>query len=232
MLNRPFVIHSRRPYRSLFLIILTIALISIGVWFWSTQWQASQRDQLLALQSQYQQLLNDNQRLATDNEKLSEQLNNINQMQAIQQATDSQLQNELEALQDKLITLNKELLFYQNITQGNVSTELQIRELHLRPIADNPASYTYRIVLTQGKRVTKATKGDVLITLNLSNDGKANSRLLDEHELKIRHVQVLEGMVQLAENETPDSIRVMLREGKKTLAERSFKWEISPLTGP
>jgi regulator of replication initiation timing len=232
MLDKPYVIHARRPYRCLLLLIAAIALVVIAGWFWSKEWRDAQNDKLTSLQSQYAQLVSENQRLTGENQQLASQLENINQMQALQQATDSQLQTELQTMQDKIIALNKELLFYQNITQGNASSELQVRELHLRPVADDPASFMYRIVLTQGKRITKAIRGDVLITLNLGGDGEAQSRLLDQHDLKIRHVQVLEGTMKLAENEQPDSLRIMLRQADKTLTERTFKWEVSPSPAP
>jgi hypothetical protein len=55
---------------------------------------------------------------------------------------------------------------------------------------------------------------------------------LDQHDLKIRHVQVLEGTLKLAENERPESLRIMLRQADKTLTERTFKWEVSPSPAP
>lgn len=232
MLDKPYVIQARRPYRCLLLLLATIVILVVAGWFSSKEWRAAQSDKLTSLQNQYEQLVTENQRLTGENQQLSTQLENINQMQALQQATDSQLQTELQSMQEKIIALNKELLFYQNITQGNASSELQVRELHLRPVADDPASFMYRIVLTQGTRITKAIKGDVLITLNLAGDGKAQSRLLDQHDLKIRHVQVLEGTLKLTENERPESLRIMLRQADKTLTERTFKWEVSPSPAP
>lgn len=232
MLDKPYVIQARRPYRCLLVLLATIITLAAAGWFWSKEWRAAQSDKLTRLQNQYEQLVSENQRLIGDNQQLASQLENINQMQALQQATDSQLQTELQSMQEKIIALNKELLFYQNITQGNASSELQVRELHLRPVAEDPSSFMYRIVLTQGKRITKAIKGDVLITLNLAGDGEAQSRLLDQHDLKIRHVQVLEGTLKLAENERPESLRIMLRQADKTLTERTFKWEVSPSPAP
>ncbi|MEC9313911.1 MAG: DUF6776 family protein, partial [Pseudomonadota bacterium] len=198
MLDRPYVIHPRRPYRCLLLVLLGIALTAVVIIAWGQQWQQKQLEKLSGLQSQHQQMLAENQRLTEENRLLQEQLLGINQMQALQEATDSQLQTELELLQNRVIELNKELLFYQNITQGDASSELQVRELHLRQVVDDPSSYLYRIVLTQGKRITKSIKGDVLITLNLEGNGEAQSRLVETQALNIRHVQVLEGTLKLA----------------------------------
>jgi len=227
MLDRPYVIHPRRPYRCLLLVVLSIVLTASAIVYWGQRWQDNQLEKLSGLRSQHAQMLAENQRLTEENRQLQEQLMGINQMQALQQATDSKLQTELQLLQDRVIDLNKELLFYQNITQGNASSELQVRELHLRQVVDEPSSYLYRIVLTQGKRITKSIKGDVLITLNLQGSGEAQSRLVETQALNIRHVQVLEGTMKLAENEQPDSIRVMLRQSDKTLTERTFQWEVT-----
>ncbi|WP_292438546.1 DUF6776 family protein [Methylophaga sp.] len=227
MLDRPYVIHPRRPYRCLLLVLIGIVLTAAAIIFWGQRWQDKQLEKLSGLQSQHAQMQAENQRLTEENRQLQEQLMGINQMQALQQATDSKLETELQLLQDRVIELNKELLFYQNITQGTASSELQVRELHLRQVAEDPSSYLYRIVLTQGKRITKSIKGDVLITLNLKGNGEAQSRLVETQALNIRHVQVLEGTMKLAENEQPDSIRVMLRQSDKTLTERTFKWEVT-----
>ncbi len=232
MLDRPYIIHPRRPYRCLFLILAALGLTLLGLWFIGQHWLSEQTGKLSSLQSQHAQLLEENQRLTENNQALMNELENINQLKAMQQATDSQLESELKSLQDKVIELNKELLFYQNITQGNVSSELQVRELLLRPVPDDPSSYSYRIVLTQGKRITQAIRGDILITLNLKGNGDGHSRLLDQYDLRIRHVQVLEGTLKIAENEQPESLRIMLRQKDKTLTERTFKWEVARSPSP
>lgn len=230
MLDRPYIIHHRRPYRCLLLVLLSLVLCLSVIWYWGQQWRERQVDKLEALQTQHQQLLEENRRLSEQNQALATQVDDSKQMLAMRQATDSQLENELEALQEQVISLNKELLFYQNITQGNVSSELQVRELHLRPAADDPSSFIYRIVLTQGKRITKPIKGEVLLTLNLKGDENGHSRLVEQSALNIRHVQVLEGTVKLTQNEQPDSLRVLLRQSDKTLIDTTFNWEdtVSP----
>lgn len=230
MLDRPYIIHHRRPYRCLMFILLSLVLCLSVIGYWGQQWQKRQIDKLETLQTQHQQLLEENRRLSEQNQALTTQVDDSKQMQAMRQATDSQLETELEALQQQVISLNKELLFYQNITQGNASSELQVRELHLRPATDDPSSFIYRIVLTQGKRITKPITGEVLLTLNLKGQQEGHSRLVEQSALNIRHVQVLEGTVKLTENERPDSLRVLLRQSDKTLIDTTFNWQdtVSP----
>jgi predicted nuclease with TOPRIM domain len=232
MLDRPYIIHHRRPYRCLLLILLSLTLGVAAVWYWGQQWRAQQLEKLTALQAQHQQLLQENQRLTEQNQTLNTQVTDSKQRVAMREATDAQLEAELQELQQQVIALNKELLFYQNITQGNASSKLQVRELLLRPVADDPSSFIYRIVLTQGKRITQPISGEVLLTLNLADNGEAHSRLIEKHDLNIRHVQVLEGPVKLAENEQPDSLRVLLRQEDKTLIDNTFEWEVTPSPAP
>ena len=216
MIDKPYVIHHRRPYRTLLILLITLAISAAILWYWTTQWQNEQNAQITALKEQNEQLHAENQNLLEQNKLLTAQVNDISRMQAMQDATDSQLQSNLERLQNQVIELNKELLFYQNITQGNASSELQIRELHLRPNPDNPSQYFYRIVITQGKKISKAIKGDVLVALQF-NDDKAKPRLINTHGLKLKHVQVLEGTLNIEQNEQPKSLKIELKQGKKTL---------------
>lgn len=228
MLDKPYVIHHRRPYQCLFLIVLSLAITAAAVWYWSHQWRQQQTENLTALESQHQQLVTENQRLTESNQTLLAELEGIHQMQAMQKASDSQLQTELESLQEQLIQLNKELLFYQNITQGNASSKLQVRELHLRSVQDDPTSFHYRIVLTQGKKIAKAVLGTVELSLTVNSGETTSSRPISEHALNIRHVQVLEGTLKLTENEQPISLQVALKQKTKTLAERTFEWDATP----
>ncbi len=227
MIDKPYVIHHRRPYRTLLILLITLAISAALLWYWTTQWQNEQNAQITALKEQNEQLHAENQNLLEQNKLLTAQVNDISRMQAMQDATDSQLQSNLERLQNQVIELNKELLFYQNITQGNASSELQIRELHLRPNPDNPSQYFYRIVITQGKKISKAIKGDVLVALQF-NDDKAKPRLINTHGLKLKHVQVLEGTLNIEQNEQPKSLKIELKQGKKTLTTRTFNWELAP----
>lgn len=226
MIDKPYVIQTRRPFRTFLLLLITLTVSTSIVWYWTTQWQSEQNKQLAELTKQNKILQGENKKLLEQNKLLSSQINDISRMQAMQDATDSQLQSNLERLQDQVIELNKELLFYQNITQGNASSELQIRELHLRANPDNLSQYFYRIVITQGKKISKAIKGDVLVTLNFADD-KTKPRLANKHSLKLKHVQVLEGVFSIEENEQPKSIDIELKQNKKVLTKRTFQWEVS-----
>lgn len=227
MIDKPYTIKYRSPYRGL-IALLAIAIVGGGLWYWNMYWQNTQNKSLTALQKENAQLTDINQTLTTSNKALQSELDNSLQMQAIQNETTSRLQQDMQKLQDKVIELNKELLFYQNITQGNTSSELQIRELHLAANAENSRQFFYRVVLTQGKKVSKSITGDIQIQLAFKGN-KPKPRILNNYSLKIKHVQVVEGVIELAGNEQPASIQVILKNGKKLLTKRNFDWEITSI---
>ncbi|WP_292361303.1 MULTISPECIES: DUF6776 family protein [unclassified Methylophaga] len=165
----------------------------------------------------------------------SESQQNQQQVQAMHQATVQQLQNRLEQLQKKVIDLDKELLFYQNITQGNSTSELQIRDLQLRPEAENPEQLRYRLVITQGKNISEPITGEVMIKLQNSEGEGEEAKTIDlnvtEHPLNLRHVQVIEGVFNLSEISVPEQISVSLRQKDKVLISRNFDWQTDTPVG-
>jgi hypothetical protein len=66
MLDRPYVIHPRRPYRCLLLVVLSIVLTASAIVYWGQRWQDNQLEKLSGLRSQHAQMLAENQRLTED----------------------------------------------------------------------------------------------------------------------------------------------------------------------
>jgi len=126
-------------------------------------------------------------------------------------------------LQNKVITLNKELVFYQSITQGNTSSKLQVREFQLSADEHTVDSYRYRLVITQGQKISKALKGTINISINSDNN---KSVTLKEHPLNLRHVQVIEGQLKIADNIEPETITVTIKQQKKSAISQTFDWQI------
>lgn len=225
MVTGAYIIRHHRPYRCLLAVLIAAVAVAVGVWAYLDAAHRNERAALSALQSGHARLQAENRELERQARQISEDFGQQGQLLAMQQATSEQLQNELHDLQNKVIELNRELLFYQNITQGNASSELQVRELYLRVADDVAGQFHYRIVITQGERITKPIEGTVKLTLNLHDDS-APTRDVGEHSLNLRHVQVLEGSVKLTDNEQPASLHVQLIQGNKTLAQRTFDWEV------
>lgn len=221
------VIKQRRPLRGLFLLLLGIiaGATALGSWlyFYQTEWQK----QLSTLQKKHQQVLIDNQRLQQQNTRLSTALTGYDQQVATQKAMSAELEQRLKDLQDQVIDLSQELTFYQNITQGNSSSELQVREFQLRKDGNAPEAYRYRLVITQGKNIKEAIQGQISLAIIAGDD----KREIAQHDLNLRYVQVIEGQLSLSADMQPEKLAVRLTDGNTELASREFDWQVNmPLT--
>ncbi len=221
------VIKQRRPLRGLFLLLLGIitGAGALGSWLYvhQTEWEK----QLSTLQSKHQQVLVDNQRLQQQNTRLSTALTGYDQQVATQKAMSAELEQRLKDLQDQVIDLSQELTFYQNITQGNSSSELQVREFELRKEGNDPDAYRYRLVVTQGKNIKEAIQGQITLAIIAGDDNREIAR----HDLNLRYVQVVEGQLSLSADMQPEKVAVRLSDGNTELASREFDWQVNmPLT--
>lgn len=226
-----YVIQPKRPLRIIFWIVVAIVITGLIQWYWFNHDSGDKARLVEQNKLMTEQLASMKAQLMQQ----SEFVQNQQQVQAMHQATAQQLQNRLEQLQKKVIDLDKELLFYQNITQGNSSSELQIRDLQLRPDAENSEQLRYRLVITQGKNISEPITGEILIKLqNIEGEGekaKAIDLNVTEHPLNLRHVQVIEGVFNLTELPEPEQISVDLRQKDKILISRGFDWHIDTSVG-
>lgn len=217
------VIRQRRPLRSIFLLLtgMMIGAACLGGWLYFYQTDMEKR--LNTLQTQHQQLLTDNQRLQQQNTQLGTALTSYDQQVATQKVTAEKLEQRLAELQDTVIELNQELAFYQNITQGNSSSELQVRELQLRQDEASPGSYHYRLVITQGENIKEPVQGQITLAIIAGED----KRQIAEHDLHVRYVQVVEGRLSLTADMQPEKLAVRLSQDDKTLTSREFDWQLA-----
>lgn len=219
------VIHQPKPYRYALIVVIAVALTATSVWFYLTRSNDSMQSELSTLHHEQQQLVSQYEQLQQQTKALQQELADKNQSLAIQKATDQQLQRRLDDLQNKVVYLNKELIFYQSITQGNTSSKLQIRELELSiNNTEQPDNINYRIVITQGENITKPLTGTIQLTLNYDTD---KHQIISEHQLNLRHVQIIEGSLKLTDNVIPKSISVTLTQNKKTTLSQTFEWQIA-----
>ncbi|HET8807220.1 MAG TPA: DUF6776 family protein [Methylophaga sp.] len=216
----PYEIRQRRPFRCLLWMAVIVLLVIAGQWYYH-QHISERQAQLLA---ENQQLKTELAELQTDYQALSQTRNSHEQIQAIHQATTTQLESRLQQLQQKVIDLNKELLFYQTVTQGTGSSELQVRELQLRTDDTDTSLLRYRLVLTQGDNISEPITGEVIVGLQAAEDAPENTDTIGEHALNLRYVQVIEGSFTLPA-QTPAKLVVTLTQKDKTLTSRAFNWQ-------
>ncbi|MEX1199417.1 MAG: DUF6776 family protein [Methylophaga sp.] len=219
-LLHPHEIRQRRPFRCLLWMAMIVLLVIAGQWYYHRHISVQQA-QLLA---ENRQLTTDFAELQTKYQALSQIRNSNEQIQAIHQATTTQLESRLQQLQQKVIDLNRELLFYQNVTQGTGSSELQVRELQLRVDSSDATQLRYRLVLTQGDNISEPISGEVVVGLQADADTPDKTDIIGEHGLNLRYVQVIEGSFALPAT-SPSRVVVTLTQKGKTLTTRAFNWQ-------
>ncbi|OUR65821.1 hypothetical protein A9Q79_02200 [Methylophaga sp. 42_25_T18] len=227
------VIKQPKPLRWLGFILAIIGTTLAIQWYVNQNSSVAQQ-QLLAelehLQLTLEQQLHiqtaQNQQLNESNAKLNIKLTEQQHHLAIQQATDQQLQQQVVELQNDLINLNKELVFYQTVTQGNSSSKLQIRNILLQADEHSADTFRYRVVITQGQKITKALTGAITISTTTKRNGKTENITVKEHSLNLRHVQVIEGQLKITDNIEPEKIIITIKQKKKKTVSQVFDWKV------
>ena len=219
-LLHPHEIRQRRPFRCMLWMAMIVLLVIVGQWYYHRHISVQQA-QLLA---ENRQLTNNLDELQTQYQALSQIRNSNEQIQAIHQATTTQLESRLQQLQQKVIDLNRELLFYQNVTQGMGSSELQVREFQLRVDNGDPTQLRYRLVLTQGDNISEPISGEVVVSLQADANTPDKTDIIGKHALNLRYVQIIEGSFALPAN-APAQVEVTLTQKGKTLTTRAFNWQ-------
>ncbi|EMR13588.1 hypothetical protein MPL1_04307 [Methylophaga lonarensis MPL] len=223
--NDRYVISPHRPLRCLGVALIIVLLTNV-LQAWYHYQDSYDSDYALAqLQTLHKQTLADHHELLKQQHQSLNSLSDYQQQLALQTAMTEELELRLGQLQQKVLDLNKELVFYQTITQGNSTSELQIREFQLRKDTTEADQYRFRIVITQGQNLNDPITGQVELALNHINaDEEQSSTTAAEHSLNLRHVQVLEGAFKTEMEATPQSITVTLRQNGNTLLTRDFEW--------
>ena len=111
-----YVIKPKRPLRFVVWLIIAIVVSGLLQWYWFN----SNSGNTAQLIEQNQQMTEQIAAMKSELMQQSELLKNQEQVQAMHKATAQQLQNRLQQLQKKVIELNKELFFYQIITNSKI----------------------------------------------------------------------------------------------------------------
>jgi hypothetical protein len=222
-----FIVRQHRPYFYVTILIVAIAstfLIQRYVYLKETQVQQKKIKEYQQLDDLYQQVRKKNAEMSEYILVGDTHLESNKYELDLQRATIQQLEKQLSQQQEQLATFNKELLFYETITQGARPNKLQIRELDLRSDAIHSDIVHYRLIITQGKKINQALTGTIEI---ISNASEEESIVIAEHPLNLRHVQLIEGQIKIIDNNVPESITITIKQKKKTLLSQSFDWQLS-----
>ena len=230
MLTPPEFGNDRLVIKNLLKGVIASITIAIVIWVYQQQTTGELLDRIINLESKNSELRTHKNALAIQTEELMNDVLTQQQAVAIQKVTNAELLQQLNDLQDNAIELNKELSFYQNITQGNATAKLQVRELIVTADAQQENQFRYRLVISQGRKITRPLSGQLVISVNGQVDQQPKTFKLKQHQLKLRHVQVFNGPIKLTKNMMPESIKVTLIQNKKTTLSKTLDWKVT--TGP
>jgi len=222
--STPHIIEQPRPLRKAIIVLLIVALSAGGQWLFLRNELNKQQQKIAELSQQIESLNEENRRL----EEIATLSPRDKSDLAIEKETNAQLQLRLEEQDKKILAQTKDLLFYESITQGASSSKLQIKELVLTPDKSEADTTRYRLVITQGKKITAPIQGDIKITLNAEKNKKIIEHPLGEHKLNMRHVQVIEGQIRLNSDTVPKTITIDLIQNHKVVISKTFEWQITP----
>lgn len=218
----------RQVIKNLLKGLVGLIVIALIVWLYRQQTTGELSDKISTLEQENRELRTHNDELVAQNNELINDKLTKQQAAAIQKVTNTQLLAQLNDLQNNAIELDKELSFYQNIMQGNATTKLQIRELKVTVDDKQANQFNYRLVISQGKKITTPLTGQLTISIT-GNINKALKTIeLNTHPLKLRHVQVFNGQINLPANMVPKSIKVTLIQNKKTILSKTIDWKVTP----
>lgn len=224
--------YEHKPSTVKYLLIALIVLITLALAVSTYRYLSKDglAGTLLAVKQENLTLHRHNSQLEAQRKELIEDSLNQQQQMALQQATATELQSQLTELQNNIITLRQELDFYQNITQGQTTSKLHVRELRIT--ADKlKEGYQYQLVLSQGKKISQPLKGKIKLTLNGQIAGKDATQHIGEHALKLKHVQILQGQIQLDADFIPSSVNISITDKNKKRLNTTLDWhETSSLT--
>jgi hypothetical protein len=218
--SKKHIIEQPRPYHRLIIVSLVIAITISIQWYLHNEKSLQLQEDITGLQQQLAQLTVKYRRLLKDSPKDKSDL-------AIEKVTNQQLQLKLDELQEQVHDKTKDIIFYQSITQGNNSSKLQYRDLNLRVDENEPDTIRYRLVITQGKKITRPITGTISMIVNTETNGTKFKHVLDEHELNLRHVQVIEGHIKLESDVLPKTISVDLIQKNKVILSKTFDWKLA-----
>jgi hypothetical protein len=210
--------------------LLGLIVIAIIVWIYRQQTAGELFTLITVLEQENHQIKEHNIKLTAQKKALTTDKINQQQALAIQKATNNELLQQLNELHDNALEIDKELSFYQNITQGRATSKLQVRELKITTDTEKTDQFNYRLVISQGKKITKPLNGKLTVSLTADIDKQSKVIKLNEHQLKLRHVQVFNGQINLTDDMEPKSIKITLIQNKKTTLSKTIDWKVSTRT--
>ncbi len=212
-----------------------ICAVLVGVWGIYEIGQYQGGHNRLAAQGIEKKLQAEIEQLEAAALKLRNQTTMLERTQAIDSVAYSEVRQVLKALQEEILELREEVVFYRGIVSPlERQAGLNIQRFQLYE-AGEEGLFHYELVLTQVLKNDRFVKGKVKLSLQgvqagepVSLDFKTISPNNSVNEtIRFRYFQRLDGDIRLAKGFTPRMVVVSMSPKGRKKIERSFPWVLS-----
>lgn len=139
-------------------------------------------------------------------------------------AATEKLRQENMSLLENIATLEDQVALYKKLLSPRAaSVGLSVDRLDLR-MAKSAGRVTYRLLLTQASSTAVETAG--LVEARIIGGGKSVVLPVGDNRFGFQYFQSLTGEWQLPEGFRPERVDVVLKPGKGTPVQKSFRWEV------
>lgn len=228
-MQKQLVVKHHRPIRYwliLSLVVLAVVVLIALAFFYGESRAGFDRVAAMSLQTRYAEL-------QQNNATLQEQIVALQREREVDQAAHQQVQQNLEAEQNKLLGLQEELTFYKGIV-APASGEEGIRVQSLKFTSGGaPQLYHYHLVLVQVRTKELRVSGSVDIKIYGAQQGKPV--ILDARDLApkdkpalgfaFQYFQNLEGDAIFPGGFVPGRVQVTVMESGHGPVQQNFEWQ-------
>lgn len=216
-------------------VVLSLALLGYSAWWLYDLGKVHGVTELESLRQEHARLEDVHETLVDENEALREQVAILDRSSSIDRQAAQEVQDELGALQNELLSVREEMEFYRGIVSpGDVKPGLYLHRFTLEQ-GLQPDQFRYDLVLTQLKRNDRDVTGVVEWRIMGEADGEAleldlagvTGGEVDKLEFRFRYYQHLTGTVTLPEGFHAQEVRLTVRaKGKKApdIVEQVIEW--------
>lgn len=244
-----FVITRRqRPWYLLLQAVVLVVVLVVGAWFFLTSvlgvsatpgsagWDGRTR-QIAELTKQNRELEEQVAHLLQEKTLFERQILMLEKASEMDKEALGVLHDELKAMQESVFKFRQELEFYQAVLNNpQNSNGLAVQGLYVEAMPRSN-QFRYKIVLTRFGKDNKLLKGRLAMKLSGDLDGKEQTLDLEsmtidddrDFAFSLRNFTVFEGYLETPDGFAPTQAMVYLisSDGKRTLAERSFDWQVA-----
>lgn len=227
------LVQRRRSYVVPLLVILVFCISGAAGWKFFQLRQDQYDQQILALNSEYRQLLEDYQLLLEEKRQAEQRVDMLEQTSEVDSRAYAKVSEHLKSLQKEVVDLREEVTFYRDIVADSSAGSVHVKQFRVKANEDS-GDFRFQLVLTQGTRNDKVVQGRV--KLAIEGDLKGQKKRLEPEFLgmpdgsgldyQFKYFQRIEGRFSLPKNFHPLRIVVKVtsaRNPNRPLL-KSFDW--------